>query len=183
MAFWSNPSLDPKRQFKFKVTFGYLNSNNSGTESTYLAQYADRPVYTIASETKVHYLDKEFAFPGKITWTPVKLRFVDATGPGTVNVSKRSYDFLDKAGWVNPQNAGPQTGPANMKTISKDRSVIETRDVKIEVLNSEGFAVDTWTLRNAFITTVALNNLDYSADGILTAEYNFRYDWADFSGR
>lgn len=182
MAFWSDPSLDPKRQYKFKVTFNYLNNGTTGTDSTFLAQTADRPIYTITDGTKVDYLDKQFHFPGKISWNQVKIKFVDSTGPGSVNVSKKSYEFLQTAGWVSPPNAGPQTSPAFMKTISKDRSVTATRDIRIEVLSSEGRAVDQWILKNAFITTVNLNNLDYSAEGILTAEYTFRYDWADFNG-
>ncbi len=180
MAFWSDPSLDPKRAFKFKVTFGYLNSSGTGTDSTFLAQTADRPVYTITDTTKIDYLDKQFHFPGKISWNQVKIKFVDTVGAGATNVSKRSYDFLTAAGWVNPQNAGPQTGAAQMATISKAKSVSATRSVQIDVLDSEGRAVDQWTLRNAFITTVSLNPLSYASEEVLTAEYTFRYDWADF---
>lgn len=181
MAFWSDSTLDPKRQYKFRVTFGYLNSDQ-GTDSTFLAQTADRPVYTITDGQKVHYLDKEFSFPGKITWTPVKIKFVDAydtVAGGVVNVSKRSYDYLAAAGWKMPPAAGPRTGAFQMSTISKGASVARTGDVTIDVLNSSGAPVDTWTLKNAFITTVALNGLDYGAEGILTAEYTFRYDWAE----
>ncbi len=178
MAFWSDTSLDPKRQYKFKITFGYI-SQGSDTASTYLAQSADRPVYTISDGVKVDYLDKQFNFPGKITWTPVKIKFVDAVGGA--NVSRLSYNYLAQAGWINPQRAGPGAEASNMGTINKSSSVRTSSDIKIQVLNSGGSPVDTWTLRNAFITTVALNNLDYSAEGILTAEYNIRYDWADFS--
>ncbi len=180
MAFWSEATLDPKRQYKFKVTFGYLNVN--GNESTFLAQYADRPVYAISDGTKVHYLDKEFAFPGKITWTPIKIRFVDAVGPQTVNVSQRTYTYLANAGYLNPEQSGPLTTPAEMKTISKSKAVNSVLNVTVEVLNSEGSPVDKWTLRNAFVQTVSLNPLDYSAEGILTAEYTFRYDWAEYIG-
>lgn len=184
MAFWSNSTLDPKRQYKFRVTFDYLNGPGGGTDSTFLAQYADRPVYQIADGAKVNYLDKEFAFPGKITWTPVKIRFVDAydsVNGGVVNVSKASYDYLAGAGWVAPPAAGPQIGANQMATISKGKSVARTGDVRIDVLNSEGQPIDRWTIKNAFVTTVALNALDYGADAILTAEYSFRYDWAELA--
>lgn len=180
MAFWSDPSLDPKRQFKFKITFNYLNNTSAGTDSTFLAQTADRPVFTISDNTKIAYLDKEFSFPGKITWTPVKIKFVDTVGGGATNVSKRSYDYLAQAGWVAPPSAGPQVGAQQMKTISKTKAARTTRDVRIDVLDSDGRAVDQWTLKNAFVTTVALNGLDYKAEDVLTAEYTFRYDWAEF---
>jgi hypothetical protein len=55
MAFWNTTSLDPKRQFKFKVTF---SDPSMGTVPFYLAQSADRPNYTISDGAKVHFLDK-----------------------------------------------------------------------------------------------------------------------------
>ena len=181
MAFWSDPSLDPKRTFKFRVTFDYLNSAGTGTDSTFLAQSAERPVYTIGDQAKISYLDKDFHFPGRITWTPVKITFVDAIGLGTTNVSKRTYDYLSTAGWVVPPNAGPQNGAAQMKTISKNRSVLATRNVRVDVLDSEGNPVDQWVLKNAFITTATLTPLDYKSEEILTVQYSFRYDWAEYS--
>lgn len=185
MAFWSDPGLDPKRQFKFKVTFSYIVGSSGGNEGVFLAQSADRPVYTITDSTKIDYLDKQFHFPGKISWNQVKIKFVDAVfeeGPSAnfVNVSQKSYEYLSSTGWIAPNKAGPSTTSAEMKTISKRRAV-ENGKVKIQVLNSDGRAVDTWTLNNAWVTTVALNNLDYAQEGVLTAEYTFRYDWASFS--
>lgn len=180
MAFWSDAALDPKRQFKFKVTFNYVGNNG---EATYLAQSADRPVYTITDGTKVDFLDKAFHFPGKISWTPVKIKFVDAVDSNSdLNVSKKVYDYLGSAGWINPTRMGGALDtPGNLSTISKYNAVnnAQTNSIRIEVLSSDGRAVDKWLLKNAFVTTAALNNLDYAAEGILTAEFTFRYDWAE----
>lgn len=169
MAFWSDTSLDPKRQFKFKVTFGRLGS----PDSTFLAQSAGRPQFTISDATKVFFLEKEFSFPGKVTWEPVTIKFVDAV---QANVSKDSYNYLRSSGWVEPQNVGGQT--PNFATPSKAKANVAAGLVQVQVLDSQGIAVDTWTLNNAFITKVVLNELDYAAEGILTATYTFRYDWA-----
>lgn len=168
MAFWDTNTLDPKRQFKFKVTFSSLTQ-----DAQFLAQSADRPVYVISDGTKVDFLDKSFHFPGKITWNPVKIKFVDALG--TVNVSKTAYSYLAQAGWINPKSV--TGGNPNFGTINKQSAT--NLNVMVEVLNSNGTSVDKWILKNAFITTVALNNLDYSSEAILTAEFNFRYDWAE----
>ena len=185
MGFWSDTTLDPKRQFKFKVTFPFNNMTAAGgsggnqQDAVFLAQYADRPTYQITDGTKVHFLEKEFSFPGKITWNPVKIRFVDASGVGSINVSQKSYEYLAKSGWIAPNNAPGNGAIGNLSTINKSAAMID--GIKIEVLNSAGVAVDTWELKNAFITTAVLNNLDYSQEGILTAEYNIRYDWATWT--
>ena len=36
-------------------------------------------------------------------------------------------------------------------------------------------------LKNAFITTATLTPLDYKSEEILTVQYSFRYDWAEYS--
>ena len=186
MAFWNETALDPKRQFKFRLSFTGPILNSPDTK--FLAQSADRPVWTISGETKVDFLDKSFNFPGKVKWNDVKVKFVDSAGADK-NVSKQSYEYLAKTGWLKPGglaggatfNPGSLT-PANYTTIGKVSAVNSAGSVTIEVLDSGGNAVDKWTLNNAFITTVALNNLDYAAEGILTAEYTFKYDWADYNG-
>lgn len=177
MAFWSDTTLDPKRQFKFSVTF---NTNRLGNNATFLAQSADRPQYKISDGTKVHFLDKEFSFPGKVTWEPVKIKFVD-TSTAASNASKDSYAYLSSAGWISPAAIGGQVsaqGPS-FSTVSKQKAVSNSGDIVINVLDSNGLVVDKWTLKNAFVFSVALNGLDYSAEAILTAEYSFRYDWAE----
>jgi len=171
MAFWNTTDIEPKRQFRFKVMF----TNAGGQDGTFLAQSADRPSYTITDSTKVDFLDKSFHFPGKISWNQIKIKFVDAAG--VTNVSQSSYSWLSRAGWLNPDNFNPQTA-TNFKTLNKANAVSSTGTVEVHVLAAGGDTTDKWTLKNAWITNVALNNLDYSAEGILTAEYTLRYDWA-----
>lgn len=172
MAFWSSANLDPKRAFKFKVTFSRLGSNG-----TFLAQNAKRPQYSVSDAGQVDFLDKKFYFPGKVTWDTVDITFVDAVGAGT-NVSADSYSYLKSAGWVDPVATG---GPnPNFATISKAKATAGNL-VLVQVLDSEGGVVDGWTLNNAFITKVTLNNLDYKSEDILTAAYTLRYDWATYN--
>lgn len=177
MAFWSETTLDPKRQFKFSVTFGRLGAN-----STFLAQSADRPQFKVSDTAKVDFLDKAFYFPGKVTWEPVKIKFVDG-GSADTNFSKDAYAFLRAAGWVSPTAVGgtPAGAGAQYGTVGKASSNNALGNVIVRTLNQQGAAVDTWTLKNAFVTSVALNNLDYKAEDILTAEFTFRYDWAELA--
>lgn len=202
MAFWTESSLEPKRQFRFKVQFGTNNSKTGKTLKTtaernsdiYLCQSAERPTYTIKGDAAVHFLDKQYNFPGKITWNPIKIKFVDAVvgeqndfnQASGVNVALRSYKYLLDAGWVvqgaNGVAGGGNYAPTNIGTDGFF-STINKKDahtfVRVDVLGPEGNIFETWTLKNAFITNVALTGMDYAQDGILTAEYSFTYDWAE----
>jgi hypothetical protein len=178
MAFWNTTSLDPKRQFKFKVTFG---DPAMGTVPFYLAQSVDRPNYTISDGTKIHFLDKEFKFPGKVSWNNVKIKFVDGAAVGE-NMAKNAYNYLIKSGWYSPDAvASFQTAPGgnqNLGTINK-QAASRGQFVLVEGLDSVGNVIDTWKLRNSFIKTATLSPYDYSAEGILTADLEIVYDWAE----
>lgn len=178
MPFWNDVSVEPKRQFRFRVQFSGVGSE----EATFLAQSADRPSYTISDTTKVDFLDKSFHYPGKITWNQVKIKFVDAEG--ALNVSSKTYSWLQGSGWINPSQFPSTAEPGKFSTINKSglaNAASPTGKIKIMTLSKTGGALDTWTLNNAWVTNAALNNLDYSAEGILTAEYTIRYDWADLT--
>jgi len=183
MAFWSEISVEPKRQFKFKVTFPGMNgANNASNDGVFLAQSADRPMYTISDGTKVDFLDKSFHFPGKITWNQVKIKFVDAVGAaGGVNAASKAYEFLRISGYVNPMNMQSSTGLGTIGKSSAVTAITGQLGVAIEVLNSAGSQVDKWILYNAWIANVNLNNLDYASEAILTVELTLRYDWADLT--
>jgi hypothetical protein len=178
MAFWNTTSLDPKRQFKFKVYFG---DPAMGVVPFYLAQSVDRPTYTISDGAKVHFLDKEFKFPGKVTWNNVKIKFIDGAGPGE-NMARSAYSYLIKSGWYNPDKvAGYQAAPGsnvNLGTVNK-QAANRGQQVLVEGLDSVGNVIDSFTLRNSFIKTATLSSYDYTAEAILTADIEIVYDWAE----
>lgn len=178
MAFWSDNSLDPKRQFKFKVTFGTAGSAPISLPY-YMAQSADRPTYKISDSGKIDFLDKVYHYPGKVTWEPVKIKFVDAVSnqDNAEGTQKRVYNYLANAGWINPAEAGANNG--NLASIGKPKAVIPL--ITVETLNSAGTSVDKFQLNNAFITSFTANNLAYASEEILTLELTLRYDWASLA--
>lgn len=182
MPFWSNPTLDPKRQFRFKVTF-----DGGGIKSpVYIAQSADRPTYTISAGTKVHFLDKEFKYPGKVTWQDVKMGFIDGidTGNGSngsENMATQVYNYLGKAGFIYPDKLTSGQDAADvLKTIAKRNSIINT--IKVEPLRTEGTAIESYTLKNAFITSFTPSGFDYAQEGFSTLQLTIVYDWAEYAG-
>jgi hypothetical protein len=178
MAFWNQAALDPKRQYKFKVSF---NDGRNGFTPFYLAQSAERPVFTINDTTKVDFLDKAFHFPGKVTWNNVKIKFVDGVGQGN-NVASNVHRYLLTSGYYQPPALGnvvTATG-ADSRYGTVNKLSAQIASLTIDTLNSFGDVEETWVLNNAWVRTAALNQLDYAQEGILTVEYEFRYDWATF---
>ena len=181
MAFWSNPSLDPKRQFRFKVTF---DSGSGIKPPVYIAQTADRPTYTIIAGTKVHFLDKEFKYPGKVTWQDIKIGFIDGTGNSTEkeNMAKQVYEYLAAAGFIYPEAL---TNPAafniavNLATIAKKKSIL--KQVEIEPLGTDGAVIEKYTLKNAFISSFTPSGFDYAQEGFSTLQLSIVYDWAEYA--
>jgi hypothetical protein len=174
MAFWSDGALDPKRQFKFKVTFGAVSSTINAP--WYIAQSADRPSYSIGDTAKVEVLDKTFYYPGKVTWNEVKIKFVDGTGAAE-NMARKAYTYLGSTGWVLPDNGALAAG-SNLSTVGKRNSVIN--GILVETLNANGDKIDGYTLNNAFIKTLEQTNLDYAQDAVATVTLTLRYDWATY---
>ena len=177
MAFWNDTNLDPKRSYKFLVKFGTSDTVANRSVPTFLAQKADRPVYTISDSGKVDFLEKSFFFPGKVSWNTVKIDFVDGASEST-NVAKASYDYLINAGYIAAPSVYTGNGAGNFGTPNK-KAATDGLSVIVEGIDSAGAVIDTWTLRNAWVKTVALNGYDYSAENIMTAQYEFRYDWAE----
>ncbi len=132
-----------------------LTGTSGPNEGIFLAQSADRPMYTISDTTKVDYLDKSFHFPGKVTWNQVKIKFVDTTGGATgINVAQKSFDYLGQAGFLNAGSIAGKSDSTAMATISKGKATRQIGVLSVDVLNSDGGVVDSWALNNPFITSM-----------------------------
>lgn len=175
MSFWNQANFDPKRQFKFKVVFDNAKIAASPTQF-YLAQAADRPKWTVSDGTKIDFLDKSFHYPGKVTWDPITITFIDgATGPD--NMARKAYTYLASSGWVNPGTFGAGTSSAAFATISKGGAT-SLNNVSIQALKADGTIAETYVLYKPFVTNVELDGFDYKSEGILTAKFKFRFDYA-----
>jgi hypothetical protein len=185
MAFWSIPKAgqDPKRAFRFRLEFG------GDIGFVWYAKTVDRPSYTI--ETGEHkFLNHTFYYPGHVTWQEVTATLVDPSGENDVALMMNK--LVELSGY------GPPESKDDLTTIGKHAAVNHLQYVKIEMLDSgehaaggasavtEGTpnakAVETWILRNAWISGITHSQLDYSSDDLSTIEIKFRYDWAEFQG-
>jgi len=191
MPFFSDSGpggFQPKRGFRFLVSFTELG------DTRYMVTDATKP--TIAIKKTAHtILNHTFNFPGKATWgSPTTISFVDAIDP---NIGSKFYNALLNAGYVNPDSeAGLITG------ITKVQSTSALGEVRIQQLDGGGvilpagldpgaaagavddtMIVETWTLKNAWITSVDWGKLSYASDDLVKVSVKVEYDYATFDPR
>ena len=178
MSFWSSQVLEPKRAFRFIIRFKGMTDGAS-----WYATKVTKPTVEI-SEQEHKYLNHNFYFPGRATWSPVSITLVDPATPDAVG---ELHQMLVNSGYIIPSN------PEQLRTISKDRAVSEAGnisdgaqggDIEILQLDADGNTDDSnilerWTLRNAWVKKVAPSELSYDSEELSTIEIEIRYDWAE----
>ncbi len=166
--FWTNPNVEPKRGFKFKVTLADMADG-----ATWYASKADKPKFTIQN-TQHRYINHTFNYPGRLEWETVTITLVD---PATPDAAAETMSILKKAGYNIPANA------TDFSTIiSKQEAVSALGTVTIEQIGNTGSDVlESWTLNNAWVEAISFSSLDYETEELSTIEMTIRYDWASFA--
>lgn len=172
MAFWTQAGTEPKRNFRFRVTFDSLNSDNTELGGVlWWAKTVTTPSFDLG-ETEHHYLGGKYYFPGKVSWSEVNLTLVDPISPDAVGLTNQ---LLINSGYMVPDS----TRDSQFGTISKNKSIAAgLRNITIEVLRANGDVIERWTLQQPFIKSAKFGDLDYSSEDLRTVELTIRYDWA-----
>ena len=164
MAFWTDAQFeDPKRAYRFLVDIGRMPNG-----ATWYAKSCKKPEITI-STIEHNFLNHKFYYPGRAEWADVTVTLVDPVSP---DAAINTAALIRASGYNPPKNVN------DAATISKQASVAALGSVRISQINSEGQAVETWTLWNPFITGVTYGDLDYSSDDMTEITIKIRYDWA-----
>ena len=85
MPFWSTNFAedatlnDPKRKFRFMVSFENINAEIGGAQMWY-ASSCNKPGFAI-NPAEHKYLNHTFYYPGKVTWQKVTVTLVDPVTP------------------------------------------------------------------------------------------------------
>lgn len=166
-TFWSNNTSEAKRNYRFKITMGAFAANS---QVMWWAKTATLPSFEV-SEVEHNHMDNKYYFPGRVSWNNVSMTLVDPISPDATDLLNK---MLVDSGYIVPAN---ESKAANKQTIAK-KSQPSPNGVKIEVLDADGQAVETWELQNAFIVGVNFGSLDYSSDDLKEIELTLRYDWA-----
>ena len=173
MPFWSTnfqgePTLkDPKRNFRFKVEFDGIDAEQGGSVAWY-AKSVTKPSFTVENVEHA-YLNHKFYYPGAVTWNTVTIEMVDPIGP---DVTATFADILQQSGYQPPANS------TSLGSISKAKASTALGQITVTQIDSDGNALETWTLWNGFVKDFQLGTLTYGDDELTVTTLEVMYDWA-----
>tara|TARA_R110002072_G_scaffold153529_2_gene303224 strand:- start:1067 stop:1411 length:345 start_codon:yes stop_codon:yes gene_type:complete len=110
------------------------------------------------------------------------MTLVDAVSP---NASDVFMELLGQIGYANPNAAVVDNTPAIMtKTITKASATAALGTVLIIEMGAdddgESRERGTWTLNNAFITSVNFGDHSYESEDLIDIQLEMQYDWASY---
>lgn len=170
MAFWTEQTNEPKRNFRFLVEITRLGDNGADSVQWWARSFKV-PSYII-SETTHDFMDNKFYYPGRLTWDDVTLQLVDPVSPNAVALTNQ---VIINSGYK-VKGLGDLNAPSTMSKLKATGQALG--DVVVTILNSDGDEIEKWTLKNPFIKTVTFSDLSYEDDSLRTIDITFRYDWA-----
>lgn len=178
MAFWSSKDLQPKRKFRWLLR--WEPPNTADEVMTVAAKTAQKPNYELGSTTH-KFLNHSFFFPNRVEWKPITITLVDHIG-GTdfsTGTTDALYTMLRASGYELPADrkhcASAVTKKRAVEGMGGQLQLIQLGGQDSEVL-------ETWTLRNAWISTVTFGDLSYDDEGLVEISITVVYDYAEYNG-
>ena len=167
--FWYDGSTEPKRSFRWY--FSLAGAAGASKIETYAIKTVKKPSYAI-SEVPHQYGAHTFYYPGRITWNPVEITFVDPVQP---DQSAVITNMLADAGYNLPTN-----DVVALRSFSKGGFIGAVGNPQITQVDAAGEPIEQWNLANAFFTSVDYGQLDYSSEELVILSLTLRYDFATF---
>ena len=176
--FWTSPTFEPKRAFRFLVEF-----TPGQTESLqFLAKSVSRPSYTVSSNPH-KFFNHTFHYPGRVEWGTITLTLVDALDPNASDIFMR---YLGNIGYADPNISATQVSLTG-QTITKHSATSALGMVKIMEMGTPTSGGSTsvekanWVLQNAFITEVNFGEHSYDSEDMIDIQLTIQYDWATYT--
>ena len=175
MSFWVQGSSNPKRKFRFRIDIS--STNWDGGAQIWYAKSCTAPAAEVTSVEHM-FSDHVFNFPGRAKWGDVEMVLVDPAGEAgitdaTPHTVANFNELLTRFGYEVP---GDGSTGSSYKTVSRSR--VTDALVNIVALDSEGNALETWTLKNAFPIAFKYGDFDYAADDLREFTITWKYDYA-----
>ena len=173
MAFWSDTTASPKLTYRWVATLGSFEHKIE----TYTLKSFQKPSFDI---TVSEYLDiNDVAFkPGILTWKPVEITLIDSE-ERSVNNTSILYDVIQASGYV--KTGGTRYGKPQSAIVKQEASTALGGQIMFDQINELNATIETWTLRNPFISQINFGAANYGADEIMTIAMTIVYDYADYA--
>jgi hypothetical protein len=164
---WLAPNIEPKRKFKFILSFGDIPA--------WVVKTAGRPNITVSAGATHHFMAHQFKFPGRIEYNDIQIALVDPIEPDIASVM---FQMIKDAGYVLPSDWN-QGNEGWKKSFSKLNSVNATKgDISIKTIDAAGRDVEKWTLHNAWVKEVNFDDVGYDSEDLMSITVTLTYDYA-----
>jgi len=177
-AFWNDKTVEPKRQYRFKLQLGNVEE--------WIVKSVSRPNFSI-TETPHQYINHTFYYPGRVEWQTTSFTIVDPVNP---DATGKMMALLMASGYRFPVN------PDGIRTVSKEEAVEAMGSMNISMFgtgageaamagHNTGTAgakeIESWKLWNPWIQSVNFGDLAYDGDELTNIEVTVRYDYATWT--
>jgi hypothetical protein len=164
---WQTPNIEPKRKFKFILSFGDIPA--------WVVKTAGRPSLTLTAGATHQFLAHEFKFPGRVQYGDIQITLVDPIDPDVASVM---FKMFKDAGYVAPSewtmdNQGWKISPSKLKSIDATKG-----DIAIKTIDSNGRDVEKWTLKNAWVKEVNYDDVGYDSEDLMSITVTLTFDYA-----
>lgn len=181
MAFWSNATAEPLRQFRWVVNFGG-NEVTSLDKVSFALKKIGRPKLKVGEITH-KYINHSFYYPGRVEWEAINMTFAAVpvnANDGEPGTAGSLLSILSDAGYVIPNKAA--LVGANVSTLAKEKFKNSVGDMHIRNISPDGNTVlEGFVLVNPFFTSIEFGEMDYGSDEVLDITCTVRYDYAKFT--
>ena len=176
--FWTDTTLEPKRQFKFLFVIPSPDPDTQEIES-YLVKQVAKPQFQLG-ETKVNYIQHTFKYPGRLTWQDISVTLIDTIR--TDDTTSRLANILRASGYVIPDTAtNAQFSFTKQGAVNALNSpYIQQIDGGDPANNIAPRVVEQWNLRNAWVKSVNFGTLNYNSDELVDVTLGISFDWAEY---
>ena len=171
MSFWTSTALEPKRQYRFRLTISAVGCAGAVSNAIWFAKKVTIPSFTVG-EIKHSFVDKTFYFPGRVEWNAIEATLVDPANPDAVDITNK---ILVGSGYYVPAKAD---GTEDWGSMSKQEAATAIGEVIIDVIDQDGNSIEQWRLINPFVKSVKFGELSYDSDELREIGIEFRYDYA-----
>jgi len=173
MAFWTDNTVEPKRQFRFLLDLAPLDA--ADTLHSYYVRTAKLPQFQMDGVTEVKYVQHTFKYPGRITWQPIDVTIID---PGSPDAAAVMMNIIHNSGYLSPST------PTNAeKSISKAKSNSAMGMIYLRQIDAEGAQIAEWKLHNSFLTNVDFGSQGYDSDDLVEYTLTIDYDFATYNAK